>query len=77
MPKQNVNRECTPAGWRLDHDHWYVRKMRPGDVEFDECSVGFTHKGIVYLRRAQQCSDYDVGLIATAVLDVAPPAPRA
>jgi hypothetical protein len=60
----NCHGEETPKGWRLDPDHWYVRSMRKGDVKFDDCSVGFTHDRVVYLRRAAQCLDYDAGRIA-------------
>jgi hypothetical protein len=64
MNKLNVHREVTPDGWKLDRDHWYTRKMRDGDVEFDECTIGFTNSRRVYVRTAQQCLDYDQRKIA-------------
>ncbi|MGJ4953100.1 hypothetical protein [Bradyrhizobium sp. HKCCYLS20291] len=61
MQQLNVHREVTPDGWKLDRDHWYTRKMRDGDVTFDNCMIGFTHRRRVYVRTAAQCGQYDRG----------------
>lgn len=59
-----------PPGWIIDGDGWFVRAMRPGDVEIGE-ACGFTFEGAVFVHKPQHCFDYDRGVITPWVREAA------
>jgi hypothetical protein len=53
-----------PNGWIIDGDGWFVRAMRPGDVEMTyRPKFGFTCEGTVFVCKPQHCHDYDQGVV--------------
>lgn len=67
-----------PPGWTVDGDGWYVRAMRQGDLRIDTvtaqrsaCHFGFTFGGVVFVRDARHCDDYDRGVITPKATEAA------
>jgi hypothetical protein len=57
-----------PHGWIIDGDGWFVRAMRPGDQLIGYVPrFGFTCEGAIFVREAQHCHDYDLGVVTSLV----------
>ena len=52
------------VGWRVDHNGWWYRPMRPGESTarcFPDQTMGFVQGGFIYTRGERQADMIDRG----------------